>query len=140
MIIAIGNSRSTIVNRIENAQGVEIDIIALFIAVVISVIFLAGCSSAKGTDLASREEIFKTLRAEGFIFNKNVISTVQGENQNQVVVSGQIAQKTPDNKHVTNGVKLTQYRNIVVESVNGTWKIASAPPLQREQFSSRQRW
>lgn len=140
MIIAIGNSRATIVNKIGNIQGIGIAFLTLFMAAVVSAVFLAGCSSANGTDLAPREEILNTLRAEGFVFNKNVISTVYGDTQNQVVVSGQIARKTPENKHVTNGVKLTQYRNIVVESANGTWKIISAPPLQREQFSSRQRW
>lgn len=99
-----------------------------------------GCSSAVGTDLAPREEILKNLRANGYLFNKHVISTVYGDNQNQVIVSGQLAQKTPDNTHVANGFKITQYRNIVLENVNGEWKVVSAPPLQREQLSSRQRW
>lgn len=103
-------------------------------------ISLAGCSSAVGTDLPQREEVLKTLRAQGFLFNKHVISTVSGETQKQVIVSGQLAQKTPDNTHVTNGYKVTQYRKIVVENVDGTWKVTSAPPVQREQLSSRQRW
>lgn len=101
---------------------------------------LTACSSAKGTDLASREDVLKSLRAQGFLFNKFVISTVPGEKPNLVVVSGQLAQKTPDEKHVKGGYKVTQYRNIVVENVDGGWKVTSAPPLEREQLSSQQRW
>ncbi|HQW20268.1 MAG TPA: hypothetical protein PLI90_06305 [Rhodocyclaceae bacterium] len=136
MVLSICNFRSTLVSKIENIRG--IGFLCLMTAVVASAVFMTGCSSAVGTDLAPREDILKTLRAQGFVFNKNVISTVFGENQNQVIVSGQIAQKTPDNKNVTNGTKLTQYRKIIVENVDGTWKVISAPPLQREQFSSRQ--
>ncbi len=138
MIIAICNSRSTIVRKIENVQGIEF--FHLIMAVLVISVFMTGCSSAKGTDLAPREEILNTLRAEGFVFNKNVISTVYGENQNQVIVSGQLARKTPDDTHVTNGVKLSQHRKIVVENANGTWKIISAPQLDRDQFTSRERW
>lgn len=104
------------------------------------VIAATGCSSAQGTDLAPREEILKTLRAQGYLFNKHVISTSYGDSQNQVIVSGQIAQRTPDDRHVTHGFKITQYRNIVMENVEGGWKVKSAPPLEREQLSSRQRW
>lgn len=104
------------------------------------VIAATGCSSAKGTDIAPREEILKTLRAQGYLFNKHVISTVVGENPNQVIVSGQLAQRMPDDRHVTNGFRISQYRSIVMENVEGTWKVKSAPPLQREQLSSRQRW
>ena len=136
MVLSICNLRSTLVSKFENIRG--IGFLYLMAAAVASAVFMTGCSSAVGTDLAPREDILKTLRAQGFVFNKYVISTVFGENQNQVIVSGQIAQKTPDNKNVTNGTKLTQYRKIIVENVDGTWKVISAPPLQREQFSSRQ--
>lgn len=136
MVLSICNLRSTLVSKFENIRG--IGFLYLMAAAVASAVFMTGCSSAVGTDLAPREDILKTLRAQGFVFNKYVISTVFGENQNQVIVSGQIAQKTPDNQHVTNGTKLTQYRKVVVENVDGTWKVISAPPLQREQFSSRQ--
>ncbi len=138
MIIATCNFRSTIVKEIDSVQRVKF--LCLIIAVVVSSVFMTGCSSAKGTDLAPRDEILNTLRAEGFVFNKFVISTVYGENQNQVIVSGQLARKTPDNTHVTNGVKLSQHRKIVVENANGTWEIISAPQIHREQFTSRQRW
>ena len=136
MVLSICNLRSTLVSKFENIRG--IGFLYLMAAAVASAVFMTGCSSAVGTDLAPREDILKTLRAQGFVFNKNVISTVFGENQNQVIVSGQIAQKTPDNKNVTNGTKLTKKRKIIVENVDGTWKVISAPPLQREQFSSRQ--
>ncbi len=140
MIIPICNFRSTVVKKIENVQGIKF--FCLIMAVVVSSVFMTmtGCSSAEGTDLAPREEILETLRAEGFVFNKFVISTVYGENQKQVIVSGQLAKKTPDNTHVTDGVKLTQHRSVVVENVNGTWEVKSAPQLQRKQFTSRQRW
>ena len=114
--------------------------LCLIIAMVVSSAVMTGCSSANGRDLEPREEILNTLRAEGFVFNKNVISTVYGENENQVIVSGQLARKTPDDTHVTNGVKLSQHRKIVVENANGAWKIKSAPQLDREQFTSRERW
>ena len=104
------------------------------------VMTVAGCSSAKGTDIAPRQEILEALRAEGFTFNKFVISTVYGKNKSVVIVSGQLARKTPDNTHVTDGVKLSQHREIIVENASGTWEIKSAPQIQREQFSSRQRW
>ena len=138
MIMVSCNFRSTIVNKIGKVQGIKF--FYLIMAVVVSAVFMAGCSSAKGKDLAPREEILKKLRAEGFVFNKYVISTVYGENQNQVIVSGRLAQRTPDNRFVTNGFKLTQYKNIVVESVNGAWEIISAQQVQRKQLSSRQRW
>ena len=99
MVLSICNFRSTLVSKIENIRG--IGFLCLMTAVVASAVFMTGCSSAVGTDLAPREDILKTLRAQGFVFNKNVISTVFGENQNQVIVSGQIAQKTPDNKNVS---------------------------------------
>ncbi len=114
--------------------------LCLIIAMVVSSAVMTGCSSANGRDLEPREEILNTLRAEGFLFNKNVISTVYGENENQVIVSGQLARRTPDDTHVTNGVKLSQHRKVVVENVNGAWKIISAPQLERDQFTSRERW
>lgn len=138
MTIAICNFRPTIVKKIETV--IEIEFFYLIMAVVVSSVFMMGCSTAKGRDLAPREEILKTLRAEGFLFNKHVISTVYGENQNQVIVSGQLAQRTPDTRHVTNGVKITQYKRIAVENVNGTWEIISTQHMQRKQLSSRQRW
>ena len=122
----------------KKVQGIKF--LCLIMAVVVSSVVMTGCSSAKGTDLAPREEILNTLRAEGFVFNKFVVSTVYGENQSMVVVSGQLARKTLDNTHVTGGIKLSQYRKIIVENVNGIWEIKSAPQIQREQFSSRQRW
>ena len=124
--------------KIESVQGIQF--FSLMMAVVVSSMFMTGCSSAKGRDLEPREEILNTLRAEGFVFNKNVISTVYGENQNQVIVSGQLAKKTPDDTHVTEGVKLSQHRRVVVENANGTWEIKSAPQLERDQFTSRERW
>lgn len=138
MTITTYNFRSSIVKKLGNLQ--KLKFLSLIIAVLVSSMSMTGCSSAKGTDIAPRDEILDTLRAEGFVFNKFVISTVFGENQNQVIVSGQLARKTPDNTHVTDGVKLTQYREIVVENASGAWEIISAPQIQREQFTSHQRW
>ncbi len=114
----------------------------LIMALLASSAFAAvtGCSSAVGTDLAPREDILKTLRSQGYLFNKHVISTVQGATSNQVIVSGQLAQKTPDERHVPNGFKVTQYRQLVVENAGGAWQVTNATPVQREQLSSRQRW
>ena len=138
MDIATSNTRFAIVHHIEHLQRIKL--LCLLLVLMISAVFITGCSSAKGTDLEPREEILTTLRAEGFVFNKFVISTVYGENKNQVIVSGQLARKTPDNTHVTDGVKLSQYRKIVVEKNNGAWEIISAPQIEREQFTSRDRW
>lgn len=138
MIMAVSTVRTTFIKKIKYAPTIKS--LCLIIALVISAVSMIGCSSAKGTDLEPREEILSTLRAEGFVFNKFVISTVYGENQNQVIVSGQLARKTPDNTHVPNGVKLSQHRKVVVENTNGAWEIISAPQIHREQFSSRQRW
>lgn len=138
MIIAISNFRSTIVKKIKNIQRVKA--IYLMIAALVSPVLIMGCSVADGTDLAPRDEVLQTLRDQGFVFNKFIISTVYGENKNQVIVSGQLAQKTPDNTHVTNGVKLTQFREVVTENVNGAWKITSATSIERDQFTSRERW
>ncbi len=114
----------------------------LLLALTVSAVVMTttGCSSAVGTDLAPREDILKTLRSQGYLFNKHVISTVQGATPNQVIVSGQLAQKTPDDRHVSNGFKVTQYRTIVVENTAGAWQVTNATPVQREQLSSRQRW
>lgn len=137
-MISVRDNRSANVRK--NVQGIRF--LHLIMAMLASSVFmtLTGCSSAVGTDLAPREEVLKTLRSQGFLFNKHVISTAYGEKQNQVIVSGQLAQKTPDDRHVPNGFKVTQFRRIVVENVDGAWKVASAPPVQREQLSSRQRW
>ena len=138
MTVASCNFGSTIVKKIRNVQGIEF--LFLFMAMVVSAVIITGCSSAKGRDLAPREEILKTLRAEGFLFNKHVISTVYGEDQNQVIVTGRLARKTPDNRHVTNGFKITQYKRVVVENVDGTWEIISSQQVHRKQLTSRQRW
>lgn len=139
-ITITGDFRSTIVKKLKNAPRFKF--IHLIIAAVISIssVLLTGCSSADGTDLEPRVEILATLRAKGFVFNKYVISTVYGENKNQVIVSGQLGKKTPDNTHVTNGVKLTQHRRIVVENTSGQWEVMSAPQIHRDQFTSRDRW
>ena len=115
-------------------------ILPLLFALLLAPLLFTGCSSAEGTDLAPREEILKMLREQDYLFNKNVISTVYGSSQSQVVVSGQLARRTPDNTHVATGFKITQYRTIVVENVNGSWTVTDAPPLQRNQFTSRERW
>ena len=138
MIVASCNSRSTIVKRTRSVQGIEFFL--LMMGLLVSAVIMTGCSSAKGRDLAPREEILKTLRAEGFLFNKHVISTVYGENQNQVIVSGRLARKTPDDRHVTNGFKITQYNRVVVETADGTWEIISSQQVHRKQLTSRQRW
>ncbi len=138
MSITTGNFGFTIVTKFGKFQ--KFKSLCLIIAVLVSSVSMTGCSSAKGTDIAPRDEILDTLRADGFVFNKFVISTVYGENQNQVIVSGQLARKTADNTHVTDGVKLTQHRKIVVENASGAWEIKSAPQIHREQFTSRQRW
>ena len=138
MIVASCNFRSTIVKRTRSVQGIEFFL--LMMGLLVSAVIMTGCSSAKGRDLAPREEILETLRAEGFLFSKHVISTVYGENQNQVIVSGRLARKTPDNRHVTNGFKITQYKRIVVENVAGTWEIISSQQVHRKQLTSRQRW
>ena len=138
MSITTCNFGFTIVTKFGNFQMFKS--LCVIIAVLVSFVSMTGCSSAKGTDIAPRDEILDTLRAQGFVFNKFVISTVYGENQNQVIVSGQLARKTPDNAHVTDGIKLSQYRKIVVENASGVWEIKSAPQIQREQFTSRQRW
>ncbi len=138
MTITTCNSSSTIVKKIMNLQGIKL--FCLIIAVALGSAFMTGCSSADGTDLPERDVVLQTLRDQGFVFNKFVISTVHGESQNQVIVSGQLAQKTPDNTHVANGIKLTQFRKIIVENNNGAWEITSAPPIERDQFTSRERW
>ena len=138
IITTICNFGSTVIKKLENLQRVKF--LCLVLAVLVGSASMTGCSSADGTDLAPREDVLNTLRAEGFVFNKFVISTVYGENQNQVIVSGQLARKTPDDTHVTDGVKLSQYRKVVVENASGSWKIISAAQIQRDQFTSRQRW
>ncbi len=138
MIVTGCNFRSTNVKKIKTVEGIKF--FFLFVSVVVSAVIMTGCSSAKGRDLAPRDDILKTLRTEGFLFNKYVISTLFGEHQNQVIVSGRLARKTPDNRHVPNGFKITQYKNVVVENVKGTWEIVSAQQVQRNQLTSRQRW
>lgn len=100
----------------------------------------SACSSAVGTDLAPREDILKTLRNQNYLFNKHVISTRFGNGPNQVIVSGQLAHRVPDNRHVPDGWKVSQLREIVVDNVNGTWQVTSTTPVHREQLSTRQRW
>ena len=138
MTLSISNSALTIVKKHMKPEGFHASF--LIIALAFSALFLTACSSADGTDLEPRDEILQSLRDQGFVFNKFVISTVYGENKSQVIVSGQLARKTPDETHVTNGVKLTQYRNIIVENKQGEWEIISAPPIERDQFTSRERW
>lgn len=100
-----------------------------------------GCSTAVGRDLASRTDILKTLRDQGYLFNQHVISTVADNgNPNRVRVTGQIARKAPDESHVKDGLKVTQIQYVVVENANGAWAVAEAPPLVRDQLTSRQRW
>lgn len=100
-----------------------------------------GCSTAVGRDLASRPDILKTLRDQGYLFNQHVISTVaENGDPNRVRVTGQIAYKTPDETHVKGGYKVSQIQYVVVDSVNGAWQVAEAPTLVRDQLTSRQRW
>ncbi len=100
-----------------------------------------GCSTAVGRDLASRTDILKTLREQGYLFNQHVISTVADNgNPNRVRVTGQLALKSPDESHVKGGLKVTQIQYVVVENTNGAWTVAEAPVLVRDQLTSRQRW
>ena len=138
MTIATCNFRSTIVQSIKSIQRVKV--LSLLLAALISSAFITGCSSADGTDLEPREDVLQAMRDQGFVFNQFVISTVYGENQDQVIVTGQLAKKTPDNTHVANGVRLSQHRKAVVENVNGSWQIISAPAIERDQLTSRERW
>ncbi len=124
--------------KIRSTQGIKV--LSLLIIALFSSMFITGCSSADGTDLEPREDVLQAMRDQGFVFNKFVISTVYGESQNQVIVTGQLAKKTPDNTHVTDGIKLSQHREVVVESIDGSWQIISAPTIERDQLTSRERW
>lgn len=136
MTIPSSETRSADVSKCVRGMGARHLIMALLAGS--AFVAMTGCSSAVGTDLAPREDILKTLRSQGYLFNKHVISTIQGETPNQVIVSGQLAQKTPDDRHVPNGFKVTQYRALVVENTDGAWQVTNATPVQREQLSSRQ--
>ena len=104
------------------------------------VIGLAGCSTAVGTDMPQRESVLKTMRDQGWLFNKHVIDTAVGADQNQVIVSGPLAERTPDNRHVPDGWKVMQYSSVTLQNNNGTWQVASKTPVIREPLSTRERW
>lgn len=104
------------------------------------VIGLSACSTAVGTDMPQREAVLKTIRSQGWLFNKHVIDTAVGVDQNQVVVSGPLAARTPDNRHVPNGYKVTQYSSVTLQNNNGEWQIVSKTPVVREQLTTRERW
>jgi len=99
---------------------------------ILGAVIMTGCSVAKGRDLAPRDEIFRTLNAEGFSFDRTLISTVYGESQKQVIVTGPMVLRVPDkNSELVHGMKVSQYSKIVVEDVNGKWKITSATKVER---------
>lgn len=104
-------------------------------------IAMAGCSTAVGTDLPERTEVLKSLRDQGFLFNRHVISTVKSaDNPAQILVTGQLARTEPDESHVKDGLKVSQVQHVVVEQRDGAWQVVSAPLLVRDQLTSRQRW
>lgn len=104
------------------------------------VIGVTGCSTAVGTDMPQREPVLKTIRDQGWLFNKHVIDTAVGGDQNQVIVSGPLAERTPDSRHVPNGWKVTQYSSVTLQNNNGTWQVISKTPVIREPISTRERW
>ncbi|MBV2234847.1 MAG: hypothetical protein KUL75_04795 [Sterolibacterium sp.] len=105
------------------------------------IIATTGCSTAVGTDLPERTEVLKSLRDQGFLFNRHVISTVKSaENPNQILVTGQLARTEPDTSHVKDGLKVSQVQHVVVEKQGESWQVVSAPVLVRDQLTSRQRW
>ncbi len=101
---------------------------------------LTACSTAVGTDMPQREAVLKTMRDQGWLFNKHVIDTALGTDQNQVVVSGPLAERTPDDRHVPGGWKVMQYSDVTLQNNNGTWQVVSKTPVVREPISTRERW
>ena len=102
---------------------------------------LTGCSTAVGTDLEPRVAVLQTMRDQGWLFNKHVIDTVYGKDQNQVIVSGPLAHRTPDNRHVPNGYLVTQFGEAVLEKqADGHWQIVAATKVVRDQLTTRERW
>lgn len=101
---------------------------------------LSGCSTAVGTDLEPRVEVLQLMRDQGWLFNKHVIDTVYGKDQNQVIVSGPLAHRTPDHRHVTNGYLVTQYSEAVVEKQDEQWQVVAATKMVRDQLTTRERW
>lgn len=101
---------------------------------------LTGCSTAVGTDLEPRVEVLQLMRDQGWLFNKHVIDTVYGKDQNQVIVSGPLAHRTPDNRHVPNGHLVTQYSEAVVERHDQQWQVVAATKVVRDQLTTRERW
>ena len=105
-------------------------------------IALAACSTAV-SDLAEQErtEVLQSLRDQGFLFNRHVISTNRSvDNPAQIRVTGQLARTEPDESHVKDGLRVSQVQHVVVEKQDETWQVIEAPVLVRDQLTSRQRW
>ena len=113
----------------KNNRGISV--LTLIIAVALCVLCVPGCSLSTGTDMPERTQIFKVMESEGFIFSHLNLSTAYGSDEDQIIVTGRMAQRKPDNSVVANGFKLTQFTKVVVEKGNNAWKIASAIKLER---------
>lgn len=106
------------------------------------IIALTGCSTAV-SDLSEQErtEVLQSLRDQGFLFNRHVISTNRSaSNPGQILVTGQLARTEPNEDHVKDGLKVSQVQHVVVEKQGSAWQVLEAPVLVRDQLTSRQRW
>ena len=107
--------------------------LAVLFGLLILVIGIWGCSSAKGQKLPERSEILSVMKTMGFRFDETLISTEYGTGPNQIVVSGPMGapakimiEGTAADKNI-----VCPFQKAVLDKQDGKWtliKLEKRPP------------
>lgn len=91
----------------------------------LGIVSLTGCSVAKGQDLPVRADALNAARTYGFDYDDTLISTVYGESQNQIVLTGPMVGPVNLDVHDLSQGK-AEYTQVVLELINDAWVFSSA--------------
>ena len=99
---------------------------ALFGLLVLVVVVMWGCSSAKGQNMAERSNVLAAMRSMGFTFDDTLLSTEYGDSTSQVVITGPFAglpreiERSASNKNL-----ICPYSKAVLNKLEGKWVLAT---------------
>jgi hypothetical protein len=93
---------------------------------VLAVVVVWGCSSAKGQNLAERADILTAMKGMGFRFDDTLLSTEYGDSHSQIVVTGPFGgpPKVLEGS-VTNKDLVCPYSRAVLNKVGEKWSLAA---------------
>jgi hypothetical protein len=99
-------------------------VIAMILVMVLVALGITGC--AKGTKLAGRTEALQAMKAAGFKFDSNIISTEYGTSAAVMIVTGPMIGPKVLGGEIPpkNGETYTQYSRVMMKLAEKKWVIA----------------